>query len=422
MFENVLVQAIAGFWELKPKYVFRSFFEPYFKSGKCTAIIGPRRAGKSYLLYQIRDYLIQKKKYSSDDFLYVNFENLGLKGFTYKNFDEILKAYHSIHPTKKPVIMFDEIQNIDLWYKYVRTLADLGYLVYITGSNSKMISKEIALNLGARYIVLKVYPFSFNEFLELKNISYTKLDIIINNNKIFSAFNEYLDYGGFPEVANQDKEIKKQILRTYFDLALGDIVKRWNVSDNNALELLVKKLKENITNEATIGSYYNFFKSIDYKIDQREIYRFVRYLEDSFFLFGLESQKKSIKSKTYLKKYYFVDNGYVSLFVFEKDAGLKLENLIFNSLLRTGEEINYYKDKKECDFIVKKADGLLALQVTCELNESNKEREIQGLIEALDYYNLKKGYIITNNQEEEFEKNGKKIKVIPAWKWMLEKE
>lgn len=419
MFEKVLEQIIAEFWNLKPQYIFRSFFEPYFKSKKCTAIIGPRRAGKSYLLYQIRDYLIKTKSYNLTDFLYVNFENLGLKGFTYKNFDEILKTYNSIYPEKKPIIMFDEIQNIDLWYKYVRNLADLGYLVYITGSNSKMISKEIALNLGARYIVLKVYPFSFKEFLELKGIQFEKQNIILNHNKIVFAFKEYLAYGGFPEITNQSPEIKKQILRNYFDLALGDIIKRWSVSDNNALEIFVKKLKENITTETTIKNYCRFFKSIDYKISQREIYRFVKYLQDSFFLFGLESQKKSIRSRTYLKKYYFIDNGYISLFEFEKDDGLKLENIVFCSLLKMGKEINYYKDKKECDFIVRKDKGLQAIQVTYELNENNREREIQGLIEALDYYDLKKGYIITGKQEEEFEKGGKKIKVIPAWKWML---
>lgn len=422
MFETVLERIFVDFWNQKPKYIFRSFFEPYFKSKKCTAIIGPRRAGKSYLLYQIRDYLIKTEKYDISDFLYVNFEHLGLKGFTYKNFDEILETYNSIYPNKKPVIMFDEIQNIDLWYKYVRTLADMGYLIYITGSNSKMISKEIALNLGARYIVLKVYPFSFKEFLELKGIQFEKQNLILNKHKIVSAYKEYLEYGGFPETINQDKEIKKQILKTYFDLTLGDIMKRWNVSDVNALELLIKKLKENITKETTVKSYYNFFKSINYKIDIREIYNFVKYLQDSFFLSSLESQKKSIRSRSYLKKYYFIDNGYLSLFGYDEDIGQKLENQVYNSLMRTCDTINYYKDTAECDFIVKKGKKLFAIQVAYELTEKNKARELHGLINALNNYGLKQGYILTFNQDEEFKYEGKNIKVMPAWKWMLTKE
>ena len=166
MFEKELEQIFVEFWDLKPEYIFRDQFIPYFESKQPLAIIGPRRAGKSYCLYQIRDYLIKKNKLDVKDFIYVNFENLNLKGFTYKNFDEILKVYNSIYPNKKPIIMLDEIQNINLWYKYARDLADKKYLVYITGSNSKMISKEIAKHLGARYIKLIVYPFSFEEFLK----------------------------------------------------------------------------------------------------------------------------------------------------------------------------------------------------------------------------------------------------------------
>lgn len=422
MFEKELEQIFVEFWDLKPEYIFRDQFIPYFESKQPLAIIGPRRAGKSYCLYQIRDYLIKKNKLDVKDFIYVNFENLNLKGFTYKNFDEILKVYNSIYPNKKPIIMLDEIQNINLWYKYARDLADKKYLVYITGSNSKMISKEIAKHLGARYIKLIVYPFSFEEFLKFKGIFTNKESLLLNRDKILNNFKMFFDYGGYPELIDKNIIIKKELLRIYFDLVVGDIVKRWDVKDENSLELLIKKIKENITKETTIKSYIKFFKSINYPIDEREIYKYFKYLIDSFFIYPLELQKKSLKSRNYLKKYYFLDNGFISLFEVEKDEGLKLENLVLVECLKKGFEISYFKDSKECDFILKKENKIeYIIQVTYQLNKFDT-RELSGLLNALEYYDFNSGIILTYNQEETIVINKKKIFVKPIWKWLLEKK
>jgi hypothetical protein len=420
MFEKELEQIFVDFWKYKPKYIFRKQFEPYFKSEQPMAIIGPRRAGKSYCLYQIRDYLITKNKLNANDFLYINFENLKLTGFTYKNFDEILKVYNSIYPDKKPILMLDEIQNINLWYKYARDLADKKYLVYITGSNSKMISKEIATHLGARYIKLIVYPFSFDEYLEFKGIFSDKESILLNKDKIVNNFKLFFDFGGYPEIIDQDIILKKESLKIYFDLVIGDIVKRWNVRDENSLELLIKKIKENITKETTIKNYIKFFKSIDYIVDERDVYKYFKYLIDSFFVFPVELQKKSLKAKNYLKKYYFSDNGFISLFEVEKDEGLKLENLVFVECLKKGFEINYFKETKECDFVLKKDNKVnQIIQVTYQLDKSDT-REIPGLLAALDYYNLDTGLILTYNQEETIKQDKKTIHVLPVWKWLLQ--
>jgi uncharacterized protein len=420
MFEKALIKIYKDFWNKTPEYIYRDQFESFCNAEQSLAIIGPRRAGKSYLLYQIKDDLIKKKKITKKHFLYVNFENLSLKGFDHNNYEEILNSYHTLYPEIEPIIFLDEIQNIDYWYKYARNLVDKGYLVFITGSNSKMISREIASQLGARFISLNVFPFTFNEFLKLKGEKYSKPDIIINENKIRKLFNEFLKYGSFPEILDKDDILKRNLLRTYFDLGIGDITKRWDVKDENALEFLVKKIKENITNESSIKSYYNFFKSINYKIDEREIYNFFKYLKDSFIITEIESQKKSITSRNYLKKFYFIDNGYILLFEVEKDEGSKLENLAMNSLLKMNYKINYYKLNKECDFIIKKNGKTNAIQVTYELNENNQDREINGLLNAMNNFNLKSGLILTYNQEDVIIKKKKKIIVKPIWKWLLE--
>jgi len=418
MFEKELENIFVEFWKYTPRYLYRKDYEEYYKANKSLAIIGPRRAGKSYCLYQIKDYLIKHKNLKTEDFIYINFEDLRLKGFGHKNFQEITNTYESIFSERKPIIMLDEIQNVNFWYKYARDLVDKGYLTYITGSNSKMISKEIAAHLGARYLPLTILPFSFKEYLKFKNIGVEKKDLSTNKNKILQEFKTFLEYGGYPEIINNTEKIKKETLKTYFDLTIGDIVKRRDLKDEQALELTIKKIKENLTKESTIKNYINFFKSINHKIDDREIYKYFTYLLDSFLIVELENKKKSLKTRSYLKKYYFLDNGFISLFSPEEDLGQKIENLFLTEILKKKLQIKYYKNKFECDFIVK-GQKEMAIQITYEINNENKDRETKGILNAINDLNLNHGIIITYNQEETIIINNKKIEIIPMWKWIL---
>jgi len=317
-------------------------------------------------------------------------------------------------------LLLDEIQHIDNWERYVRNLVDNQYRVFVTGSNSRMLNANSRSLRGARFIEKKVLPLNFECFLYFKG--FTKRDVLIQPNaKIINLFREYLQYGGFPEVVLSNK--KEDILTSYFELGVSDVLK--TNSDFNELEikLLLKKIRENIKSEVTINSYNSFFKSIDYKIDKNKVYNYFQVFEDNFLVLSLSQYRKSLRTRSFGKKMYFIDNGYVSLFDVKEDFGLKLENLIFLELYATGRKIYYYKNDLECDFVVCENDKVKeCIQVTYELTDKDKSREVNGLLNAITDLNLNSGVILTYNQEQIIKQDKKTIYVKPVWKWLLGKK
>ena len=386
--------------------------EEKMKLPHIVVITGLRRTGKSTLLRQII-----KKFYDDKDFYYINFEDERLFNYPVNEFNKIYEVLVKLYGEKK-TFFIDEIQNIDKFELFVRRFYDAGFKFFITGSNANLLSQEFGTKLTGRHVDILLTPFSFREFLKLKNIAIDEKSVYLTEKRaiIKNYFEEYLINGGMPEYAKfNDIEILE---RNYNDILLKDIISRYKVEDINALRELYQFL---ITNFACRFSYNSLMKSV--KISSvNTIKKYITYLEETYFAKLIAKFDYSLKKILVNdKKIYLADNGFLKIISkkINKDYGFLLENIIFNNL-SLKEEVYYDSNGYECDFIiVKNKEVVKVLQVAYELNDKNREREIKGLIKAMDKFKLKQGLIITNNQEEEIKQGNKKIIVKPAWKWLL---
>ncbi len=401
--------------------------------GKINSIIGPRRAGKTFLIYQLIQRL--KKKGLKDRILYINFEDERIWPVDRQNLSLILDAYYELYPEnkgKKIYLFFDEIQVVPSWQKFVRRLYEQGdFEITLTGFSSKLLSKEIATELRGRAISYYVFPFSFFEFLKSKGVKFEKnfefKDVVFRIRKFLE---EYVEFGGFPEVSVEDEQFKIKVLQSYYELIFyKDIVERYKIRNYNALKELMHYLLANTSCLFSVNKYFKFLKSKGSKISKDALSEYVSYLSDVNFVFLIPKFSYSLKEQMMNpKKIYSIDNGLINAvsFKFSKNNGKLYENIVFLELKRRNStnplsNIYYWKGKNECDFIIKERDKITqAIQVTYNLNEENKQREVKGLIEALEEFNLKQGLVITGDYEAVEEVKNKKIKFIPLWKWLLE--
>ena len=381
-------------------------FEKYLKTKQITVISGIRRCGKSTLLAQF------SKKFKN--FYYLNFDDERLIDFNVGDFDNLMTAWQKKYSSK--TIFLDEIQNVENWERFVRRIYEEGYKIFATGSNAKLLSSELATRLSGRYFKIELYPFSFKEFLNFKKIDYRKKDTG-SKVKVLKSFDYYLKNGGFPEfVRYKDSEFLKRI---YEDVLYKDLLIRFNIREVKAFKQLADFLFANFTKEISYNSLKNTlgFKSVT------SVKNYIEFIQESFLVFELYKYDYSLK-KQYVsdKKIYIIDNGIrkVIAFSFSADSGKLLENLVFLELKRRGQEVYYFKDKKECDFAVREKNKIkIVMQVTDNLNDGNRERELSGLLAAMEKFKLKEGLILTKDQEDII-KNGKLvINVVPVWKWLL---
>lgn len=286
----------------------------------------------------------------------------------------------------------------------------------MTGSNAKLLSSELSTHLTGRYFKIELYPFSFKEFLNYKRVDYKKKNTETKI-KVLKNFDYYLKWGGFPEfVKYKDKEFVKRI---YEDVLYRDLLTRFKIKEVKAFKELANYLFANFTKELS----YNSLKNVLGFKAAMSVKNYVDFMEESYLIFELYKYDYSLKKQFVSdKKIYVIDNGMrnVVAFYFSKDRGKLLENLVFIELKRRDCQIYYFKDKKECDFIIKDKNKIVqAIQVTFDLDK-NQEREVKGLFSAMEKFDLKNGLILTNSQEREFKKDGRVIEVRPVWKWLFE--
>ncbi|MFW5700547.1 MAG: ATP-binding protein [Cyclobacteriaceae bacterium] len=379
-------------------------------------ITGQRRAGKTFLLYHQIQKMISEGL-ARVGFLYINFEDERLLEFLVSDFDLIIESYMELY-NQKPVLFFDEIQNVKGWEKFVRRLADAQYLVYITGSNATMLSREMASTLGGRFLVKEIDTLSFSEFLTFNDIS-------IDNNyefadqrfEIIQRFDDWFYYGGFPEVLKyQDK---KEYLTTIFQkVFLGDIIARYQVRNKFALNLMIKKLAESTMDEVSFNRIKHIIQSTGIKVGTTTLIEYVSYLEESFLIRNTSNYKNKITERETKKKYYFRDHGLLGLFLHNPESFL-LETIVFNRLSRLfRDSVFYLRDNYEVDFYV---PGKMMVQVCYSLSAfETREREIKALLKAGQIEQEDELVIVTSDHEEVVQKGGKQIKIIPAWKWILD--
>lgn len=359
-------------------------------------ITGVRRCGKSTLMNQLLKK--QKKGY------YLNLEDPRLGGFDFSDFNKVESIMKELYG-EGGVYFFDEIQNVPEWERFVRYLVDKKERVVLTGSNVSILSKELGTKLTGRHLSIELFPFSFWEFLSLK-----KQEPSIN------SFEEYLTSGGFPEyIKKENPEVLHELLS---DIVMKDIAARFGIKNTAILNKIVIYLISNVGKEFSYNSIKKMFeiKSVKSVID------YISFFENAYLVFTLPRFSYSYKQQQVNpKKVYSIDNGFSSnnSASFSKDYGKMLENLVFLSLRKKYKDIFYFQEKNECDFIIKEKDKITkAFQVCFDFNEDNKDREINGLLEVLEKFNLKEGIILTYKQDDEFKIKDKKIKVLPVWKWL----
>lgn len=389
------------------------------------AITGIRRCGKSTILKQLINFLILNKKVNPKNILFCNLESPYLTKFknTSKNLQNIFEEYLVItNPKGKIYIFLDEVHFFNDWQVFVKNLYENSNVkFFITGSNSKLLSAEMASMLSGRSIELNLKPFSFNEILLSKNIKTdNKFNLAKNEVKIVKLFNDYLKLGGFPEVFQEkSKEIKKEILINYYkNILYQDIIPRFEVKKTKEIEKLLLYLFSNIGQNFSYNSLAKYLRITD-----KTAKEYISFFEKSFLITEISNYQFSLKKQeNYPKKVYVIDNGFIDAvsFSFSENYSHFLENLVFINLAQKEKEIYYFYDKYECDFVVKEKNKVIeAIQVTKNIHYNNRKRELNGLKNALNKFNLKTGKIITQNQEEEISEDGFLIYIIPVWKWLL---
>lgn len=389
-----------------------------FEENANYVLVGIRRAGKSYMLYQHIQHLVANG-HSIEEMLFINFEDERISDIRKEDLYLILEAYRELFAFQ-PIIFLDEIQNVEGWEHFARRLADEKYRVFITGSNAHMLSREISSTLGGRYLTKEIRPFSFSEYLEYHNIHLPQhWELSPIRADVVRLFSDYFYYGGLSEVFDiQDKKSWLQSL--YQKILYSDIVMRKGVRNERSLRLLIRKLADSVMQPTAIKRLQDILQGDGTKITRDTIGSYLDYLHESYLTFGISSFTDSISQRESVKKRYFYDNGILNLFLFLPETKL-LENLVAIKLYnKYGDDLYYYNKNVEVDFCVPN-DGLL-IQVSYRIiDEATRNREIGALQKLSKFIKPQRCIIVTYDQEEIIQSNDLdvQIEVIPAYKFML---
>lgn len=401
------------------------------KPSKIIVVTGFRRTGKTYLVYDLIKDLIKKGK-SKEEIIYFNFEDERIPLKT-EFLTLLLPTIRKEIPGKIKYLFLDEIQNIPNWSKWLRRIYDNKKInnIFVTGSNSKLSSREIPTELRGRCLEILVYPLSFKEFLVFKKIKINVKIAKYSENekiKITRALKEYLEYGGLPEIVLLPKEKKLETAQSYYKTVLQrDIIERFDIKNEEALKAMLRLLLNSIS--YSISKLHNNLKSSHYTIAKYTLQQYLSYVENSYFMYSLPVFSYKIKNQLqHPRKVYFIDNVFITSLSTKhiKDFGRLFENQVMIELLRRHgkENLFYWKDYHyhyEVDFVIKEGFEVKQLiQVCYDLNnDDTKKREMRALIRASKELKCDNLLVITEDHEGEEKIKGKKISYVPLWKWLL---
>ena len=390
----------------------------------CYIFVGVRRAGKSFILYEKIQQMLSEG-HTWDEILYLNFEDERLGSLDINDMDSILECHMEMGGVAKPALFLDEIQNIDGWEKFARRVSDSKYMVWITGSNAKMLSKEMMSTLGGRYIPIEIYPFSFAEYLRWAGIPYDEKSLLGTSARVNlkKAYEEYVKWGGLPESLGLSVK-RNYISSVYQKIYLGDICTRNKISNPNLLRLLIKKIAEGVKQPVSYTRLSQVLSSVGGKITVPTTSSYICYSEDAWLLLRVHNISSSFSEKETNCKYYFVDNGILSILLVDPATTL-MENLVALQLFRIyghdqdNERVYFYNSNVEVDFYVPEDE--LAIQVSYSISRDidTREREVGALQKLPKALACKRRIILTYDEQQIIEDEYGKIELIPCWKWML---
>lgn len=396
------------------RYVQRYIADEWLQTSEILIISGIRRCGKSVLMQQMRDRLVEK------DFFF-NFDDERLANFKLDDFQKLQECFVELFG-EQHTYYFDEIQNIEGWERFVRRLYNAGNKIIITGSNARMLSRELGTHLTGRYIQVEIYPFSFQEYLAMNEIPVNAKTLYTTTGRatMVKSFVKYMECGGFPKFL-QDGSVS-YLTSLYESIICRDILTRNGLTNEKEMLEMMFYLASNATKRVT---YSSLGKVVGIQHPDT-IKNYLEYIQQTYLIFQLFRYDPSVKKQMMSpKKIYFVDNAIIKRIGFNatENNGVFLENLVFIELKRRGWDVYYYADKKECDFIVRKGLHISdAYQVTLKMDSpQTREREIAGVREAMQAYSLSKGYILTFEGKETINfDDGTIVEVIPVWEWILQ--
>lgn len=399
--------------------------------GKATVCIGVRRSGKSTFMFQLMKKL-QDSGVSRQNILYLNFFDDRLHSLQYDNLGVILEAYFLLYPEKKNAekiyCFFDEIQVVSGWEPFIDRLMRMEKCeVYITGSSAQMLSREIATQMRGRALSWEMFPFSFREFLDYKEV---ESDGPLSTKKrltIQKAFEEYWETGGFPEVAGLNRMLRIKTHQEYWGAMLfRDLVERHDISHPRAVTDLAHWLVDNTGSLYSINNLTGYLKSLGHKAPKPAVSDYLQWFEDAYVLFTVRIFDASLsRANANPKKIYCVDHALVTSISsgILVNSGHLLENLVFTTLRRVTPNIFYYKTRtgREVDFIVGRQGTSRMLVQVCEsmADQQTRKRETTALAEAMTELKLSQGIIVTRNEEEQIQVDSGKIDVVPTWRFLL---
>jgi predicted AAA+ superfamily ATPase len=405
------------------------------KTEKIISLFGPRRSGKTYYFYHLIKNLVDGG-IDKTRILYVNFEDERILPFNLDDFENVLEAYYDLYPQnkgKRVFIFLDEVQKIDGWEIAVRRINDKeNARIFITGSSSKLLVKEIATSLRGRTISYEMLPFSFEEMLLANGISVDG-DIFYSKRRFYAkrVLEEYMKFGGFPEVVLEKNETTKiRILQEYLNaIFFRDLVERFSIQNKVLLKEMMRYLISNVSTIFSLSGFYKLSKE-KYGLTKQTIIDYADYLEDVEFAFFVSKYSRSLKEQIRNpRKSYVVDVGFrtASGFYTSEDYGRVAENLVFLKLKHVQMknplvETYYWKDeKREVDFVVKEGKSVKQLLQVCwdVTKKETKDREVEGLLKAMEELRLKEGVVVTKDFEKVEKTKGKTITYVPLWKWLL---
>src|SRR3989344_3907939 len=398
-----------------------------FTENFVNVLIGPRRAGKTYFFY---DLILNVLKLKDEEFIFIDFEDSALVDINLNDFMEAINLHEEYYKEKPKYLFFDEIQSVNKWEEAIRTIFETKrYIIFLSGSSSKVLSKEIATSLRGRALSHSILPLSFKEFLNFKKFESKDFYSSSETNKIKNYLREYLKYGGFPSIVIE-KEIADRFFKEYLDLVVfRDVIERHRIKNVFIIKFLIKNMISSFAKEFSIHNIFNILKSQNIKVSKKTLYEYALYLEDAFFSFFLRKFSYSMK-KTWLSipKIFINDAGLVnfSSINLSENLGKVMENAIFLELLRKEREIFYFKavTKEEADFVIKERGTIKQVFQACYgLSEPEvRKREINSLIKIGKELKCNNLFIITWDYEAEEKIKNKKIKFIPVWKWLLQEK
>lgn len=387
----------------------------------CQVLVGVRRSGKSYILYgRIQQLLSEGKTW--DDIVYMNFEDERLMDMDVADLNAVLEVHGELS-SHRPMLFLDEIQNIEGWDKFARRLADNKYDVVITGSNAKMLSSDVATTLGGRYFIKEVFPFSFSEYLRAVGVNTSDMNVLSTTDgrgAVKRWFEEYFLYGGFPEAIPLPAK-RDCLMSLYQKLYLGDIASRHNIENTFALRVMYRKLAESIKQPISYTRITNIVASTGKKVGKSTIINYVDYSMEACLILPMSNFADNITDRITNRKYYFVDNGIISLLCLDARPAL-LENLVAISLMRRygkSGAVFYYGRGIEVDFYIPGEEMAIQACYSMSNDVDTAGREISALVALNKRIPCKRNIIVTYDEQNSIEKNGVTIEVIPVWRWLI---